>query len=58
MNEEPTHDTIHTAVVTGSSSGLGRHLAKVLLNLGWVVHGIDRSCLLYLTSITIITHVI
>jgi len=35
--------TSRIAVITGSSSGLGAHLSKVLHSLGWDVYGIDKN---------------
>ena len=34
--------TMKTALITGTSSGLGEAFAKVLLDLGWKVYGISR----------------
>ena len=31
------------AIITGSSSGVGKELTKLLLNEGWYVYGISRS---------------
>ena len=31
------------AIITGSSSGVGKELTKMLLNEGWFVYGISRS---------------
>ena len=32
-----------TAIITGSSSGVGKELTQLLLNEGWFVYGISRS---------------
>ena len=32
-----------TAIITGSSSGVGKELTQLLLNEGWFVYGISRT---------------
>ena len=39
----PAHPAAPCAVVTGSSSGIGRAIAGHLLSIGWRVHGLDQA---------------
>lgn len=39
----PAHPSAPCAVVTGSSSGIGRAIAGHLLGIGWRVHGLDLA---------------
>ena len=39
----PAHPAAPCAVVTGSSSGIGRAIAGHLLGIGWRVHGLDLA---------------
>jgi NAD(P)-dependent dehydrogenase (short-subunit alcohol dehydrogenase family) len=39
----PVHPATPCAVVTGSSSGIGRAIAGHLLGIGWRVHGLDLA---------------
>jgi 3-oxoacyl-[acyl-carrier protein] reductase len=47
MTDAPYHSTpnsgIPHAVVTGTSSGIGRAIAERLISVGWMVTGLDRS---------------